>query len=65
MQLRQDNKLGTLYNMVGFQTKLKYAEQARVLRLIPGLSGANSRASAACTATPSSNSPRLLDRSCA
>ena len=37
VQLRQDNALGTLFNMVGFQTKLKYGEQARVLRLIPGL----------------------------
>ncbi|WP_336294173.1 methylenetetrahydrofolate--tRNA-(uracil(54)-C(5))-methyltransferase (FADH(2)-oxidizing) TrmFO [Bartonella sp. CB169] len=37
VQLRQDNKLGTLYNMVGFQTKLKYAEQVRIFRMIPGL----------------------------
>ena len=37
VQLRQDNALGTLFNMVGFQTKLKYGEQARVFRLIPGL----------------------------
>ena len=37
MQLRQDNKLGTLFNMVGFQTKLKHGEQARVFRTIPGL----------------------------
>ena len=37
VQLRQDNALGTLYNMVGFQTKLKYAEQTAVFRLIPGL----------------------------
>ena len=34
---RQDNKLGTLFNMVGFQTKLKYAEQVRIFRTIPGL----------------------------
>ncbi|MCB1433858.1 MAG: methylenetetrahydrofolate--tRNA-(uracil(54)-C(5))-methyltransferase (FADH(2)-oxidizing) TrmFO, partial [Alphaproteobacteria bacterium] len=40
VQLRQDNKLGTLYNMVGFQTKLKYAEQVRVFRSIPGLENA-------------------------
>ncbi|MDD9333859.1 MAG: methylenetetrahydrofolate--tRNA-(uracil(54)-C(5))-methyltransferase (FADH(2)-oxidizing) TrmFO, partial [Bartonella sp.] len=37
VQLRQDNKLGTLYNMVGFQTKLKYSEQTRIFRMIPGL----------------------------
>ena len=37
VQLRQDNALGTLYNMVGFQTKLKYGEQARIFRMIPGL----------------------------
>ena len=37
VQLRQDNALGTLYNMVGFQTKLRHGEQARVFRMIPGL----------------------------
>ncbi|WP_310496219.1 methylenetetrahydrofolate--tRNA-(uracil(54)-C(5))-methyltransferase (FADH(2)-oxidizing) TrmFO [Sandarakinorhabdus sp.] len=37
VQLRQDNALGTLWNMVGFQTKMKHAEQVRVLRMIPGL----------------------------
>ncbi|MFL5084985.1 MAG: methylenetetrahydrofolate--tRNA-(uracil(54)-C(5))-methyltransferase (FADH(2)-oxidizing) TrmFO, partial [Xanthobacteraceae bacterium] len=37
VQLRQDNKLGTLYNIVGFQTKLKYGEQQRIFRTIPGL----------------------------
>ena len=37
IQLRQDNRLGTLYNMVGFQTKLRHAEQARIFRTIPGL----------------------------
>lgn len=40
VQLRQDNKLGTLYNIVGFQTKLKYAEQSRIFRMIPGLENA-------------------------
>ena len=40
VQLRQDNALGTLWNMVGFQTKLKHGEQARVFRLIPGLANA-------------------------
>ena len=37
VQLRQDNKLGTLFNMVGFQTKLKHGEQVRIFRTIPGL----------------------------
>ena len=40
VQLRQDNQAGTLYNLVGFQTNLKFAEQDRVLRLIPGLHNA-------------------------
>lgn len=40
VQLRQDNKLGTLYNIVGFQTKLKYAEQTRIFKTIPGLENA-------------------------
>jgi methylenetetrahydrofolate--tRNA-(uracil-5-)-methyltransferase len=40
VQLRQDNKLATLYNMVGFQTKLKYADQIRVFKTIPGLENA-------------------------
>ena len=40
VQLRQDNALGTLYNLVGFQTKLKYAEQIRIFRMIPGLENA-------------------------
>ena len=40
VQLRRDNALGTLYNIVGFQTKLRHAEQARVFRMIPGLEGA-------------------------
>jgi methylenetetrahydrofolate--tRNA-(uracil-5-)-methyltransferase len=52
VQLRQDNALGTLYNMVGFQTKLKYGEQAAIFRMIPGLRMPNSPGSAACTATP-------------
>ncbi len=40
VQLRRDNALGTLYNIVGFQTKLRHAEQARVFRMAPGLEGA-------------------------
>jgi methylenetetrahydrofolate--tRNA-(uracil-5-)-methyltransferase len=47
VQLRQDNKLGTLYNMVGFQTKLKYADQVRVFKTIPGLEKRNLRGLAA------------------
>jgi methylenetetrahydrofolate--tRNA-(uracil-5-)-methyltransferase len=43
VQLRQDNKLGTLYNMVGFQTKLKYGAQQRIFRTIPGLENAESQ----------------------
>ena len=54
VQLRQDNKLGTLFNMVGFQTKLKHGEQTRIFRTIPGLQNApSSRGSAACIATRS------------
>lgn len=41
VQLRQDNTIGTLYNMVGFQTNLKYADQRRVFKMIPGMSKAN------------------------
>ena len=51
VQLRQDNRLGTLYNMVGFQTKLKHAAQVDVFRPFPGLRRRNSRASAVCIAT--------------
>lgn len=40
VQLRQDNKLGTLFNIVGFQTKLKWGEQTRIFRMIPGLENA-------------------------
>jgi methylenetetrahydrofolate--tRNA-(uracil-5-)-methyltransferase len=60
-QLRQDNALGTLYNMVGFQTKLKYAEQARVLRLIPGLDRAEFARLGGLHRNTFLNSPRLLD----
>jgi methylenetetrahydrofolate--tRNA-(uracil-5-)-methyltransferase len=53
VQLRRDNALGTLYNIVGFQTKMKYGAQAEVFRMIPGLEEAVSPGSAASTATPS------------
>jgi methylenetetrahydrofolate--tRNA-(uracil-5-)-methyltransferase len=61
MQLRQDNALGTLYNMVGFQTKLKYAEQTRVLRLIPGLENAEFARLGGLHRNTFINSPLLLD----
>jgi len=61
VQLRQDNALGTLFNMVGFQTKLKYAEQAKVLRLIPGLERAEFARLGGLHRNTFLNSPRLLD----
>jgi methylenetetrahydrofolate--tRNA-(uracil-5-)-methyltransferase len=61
VQLRQDNALGTLYNMVGFQTKLRHGEQARVFRLIPGLGGAEFARLGGLHRNTFINSPRLLD----
>ena len=61
VQLRQDNALGTLWNMVGFQTKLKYAEQARVLRMIPGLADAEFARLGGLHRNTFLNSPKLLD----
>src|SRR5277367_4328307 len=61
VQLRQDNALGTLYNMVGFQTKLKYGEQARVFRLIPGLQNAEFARLGGLHRNTFLDSPRLLD----
>ena len=61
VQLRQDNALGTLFNMVGFQTKLKYGEQARVFRLIPGLQHAEFARLGGLHRNTFLNSPRLLD----
>jgi methylenetetrahydrofolate--tRNA-(uracil-5-)-methyltransferase len=61
IQLRQDNALGTLYNMVGFQTKMKYAEQTRVFRLIPGLENAEFARLGGLHRNTFINSPRLLD----
>ena len=61
IQLRQDNALGTLYNMVGFQTKLKYAEQVRVFRTIPGLENAQFARLGGLHRNTFINSPRLLD----
>jgi methylenetetrahydrofolate--tRNA-(uracil-5-)-methyltransferase len=63
VQLRQDNALGTLWNMVGFQTKLKYGEQARVFRLIPGLGDAEFARLGGLHRNTFLNSPKLLDES--
>ena len=62
VQLRQDNKLGTLFNMVGFQTKLKYAEQVRIFQMIPGLEGAQFARLGGLHRNTFINSPRLLDK---
>jgi methylenetetrahydrofolate--tRNA-(uracil-5-)-methyltransferase len=61
VQLRQDNALGTLWNMVGFQTKLKHAEQVRVFRMIPGLERAEFARLGGLHRNTYLNSPRLLD----
>jgi methylenetetrahydrofolate--tRNA-(uracil-5-)-methyltransferase len=61
VQLRQDNALGTLYNIVGFQTKLKYAEQTRVFRMIPGLEKAEFARLGGLHRNTFLNSPALLD----
>jgi methylenetetrahydrofolate--tRNA-(uracil-5-)-methyltransferase len=61
VQLRQDNALGTLFNMVGFQTKLKYGEQTRVFRMIPGLERAEFARLGGIHRNTYLNSPKLLD----
>ena len=61
VQLRQDNALGTLYNIVGFQTKLKHGEQTRVFRMIPGLEKAEFARLGGLHRNTFINSPRLLD----
>ncbi len=61
VQLRQDNALGTLFNMVGFQTKLKYGEQASVFRAIPGLEKAEFARLGGLHRNTFINSPKLLD----
>ena len=63
VQLRQDNKLGTLFNMVGFQTKLKHAEQVRIFRTIPGLQQAEFARLGGVHRNTFLNSPKLLDES--
>jgi methylenetetrahydrofolate--tRNA-(uracil-5-)-methyltransferase len=61
VQLRQDNRLGTLFNIVGFQTKLKHAEQARIFRMIPGLAKAEFARLGGLHRNTFLNSPKLLD----
>jgi methylenetetrahydrofolate--tRNA-(uracil-5-)-methyltransferase len=61
VQLRQDNALGTLFNMVGFQTKLKYGDQARILRMIPGLENAEFARLGGLHRNTYLNSPQVLD----
>jgi methylenetetrahydrofolate--tRNA-(uracil-5-)-methyltransferase len=62
VQLRQDNAWGTLYNLVGFQTKLRHGEQKRVFRMIPGLERAEFARFGGLHRNTFLNSPRLLDR---
>jgi methylenetetrahydrofolate--tRNA-(uracil-5-)-methyltransferase len=62
VQLRQDNKLGTIWHMVGFQTKLKHAEQVRLFRTIPGLENAEFARLGGLHRNTFLNSPVLLDR---
>jgi methylenetetrahydrofolate--tRNA-(uracil-5-)-methyltransferase len=61
VQLRQDNRLGTLFNMVGFQTKLKHGEQTRIFRTIPGLERAEFARLGGLHRNTFLNSPKLLD----
>ncbi|MBA3067057.1 MAG: methylenetetrahydrofolate--tRNA-(uracil(54)-C(5))-methyltransferase (FADH(2)-oxidizing) TrmFO [Hyphomonas sp.] len=62
VQLRQDNALGTLWNMVGFQTKLKYGAQTEIFRMIPGLETAEFARLGGIHRNTFLNSPKLLDR---
>jgi methylenetetrahydrofolate--tRNA-(uracil-5-)-methyltransferase len=61
VQLRQDNALGTLWNMVGFQTKLKHGEQVRIFRTIPGLENAEFARLGGIHRNSFIKSPELLD----
>ena len=61
VQLRQDNALGTLYNMVGFQTELRYAVQTDIFRMIPGLGMAQFARLGGLHRNTFLNSPKLLD----
>jgi methylenetetrahydrofolate--tRNA-(uracil-5-)-methyltransferase len=62
VQLRQDNALGSLWNMVGFQTKLKYGAQADIFRMIPGLENAQFARLGGIHRNTFLNSPKLLDK---
>ncbi len=62
VQLRRDNALGTLYNIVGFQTKMKYGPQTEVFRRIPGLENAEFARLGGIHRNSFINSPRLLDQ---
>jgi methylenetetrahydrofolate--tRNA-(uracil-5-)-methyltransferase len=62
VQLRQDNALGTLFNMVGFQTKLRHGVQAETFRMIPGLGNAEFARLGGLHRNTYLNSPRMLDR---
>jgi len=61
VQLRQDNRLGTLFNMVGFQTKLKHGEQVRIFRTIPGLEHAEFARLGGLHRNTFLNGPKVLD----
>ncbi|QFT60049.1 Methylenetetrahydrofolate--tRNA-(uracil-5-)-methyltransferase TrmFO [Sulfitobacter sp. THAF37] len=61
VQLRRDNKLGTLYNIVGFQTKMKYGAQTSVFKMIPGLENASFARLGGIHRNSFINSPTLLD----
>lgn len=61
VQLRQDNKLGSLFNIVGFQTKLKHSEQTRIFRMIPGLEDAQFARLGGLHRNTFINTPSLLD----
>src|SRR5215469_3127322 len=61
VQLRQDNALGTLYNMVGFQSKLRHGEQTRIFRTIPGLEAAEFARLGGLHRNTFLDSPKLLD----
>ncbi len=63
VQLRRDNALGTLYNIVGFQTKMKYGAQGQVFKMIPGLEDASFARLGGIHRNTFINSPRLLDES--
>jgi methylenetetrahydrofolate--tRNA-(uracil-5-)-methyltransferase len=61
VQLRQDNALGTLFNLVGFQTKIRYKQQTEIFRMIPGLESASFARLGGLHRNTFINSPKLLD----